>query len=228
MTHSSLSIDSSRRLRRYCAAGLLAAGAATSADAAVVFVNFSNQLLTDQITTDSNYTSYPIDLDSNGTVDIRLAVLNFNGTFGGAAVLSPVGGNVGVIGQAQSGFFYPARLGGGVAVGSAGPFVTLGSLRGDLAFSNGSANSQWLGGGVGSLGFRFTLTGGGTAYGWLQLSVGPNSGADPRAITLISGAYETTGGPINTIPEPTTTVGLLALGAAGLLAHRRSRAKREA
>ncbi|MBS0658024.1 MAG: PEP-CTERM sorting domain-containing protein [Verrucomicrobia bacterium] len=227
MTPSSHLTDSSRRLRQYCAAGLVAAGAATSADAAVVFVNFSNQLLTDQITTDSNYTSYPIDLDSNGTVDIRLAVLNFNGTFGAAAVYSPVGGNVGVIGQAQSGFFYPARLGGGVAVGAAGPFVTLGSLRGDLAFSNGEANSQWLGGGAGSLGFRFTLTGGGTAYGWLQFSIGDNSGPNPRAITLISGAYETSGASITTIPEPTTAVGILALGAAGLLAHRRSRAKRE-
>lgn len=213
--------DSSRRLRRYCAAGIVAAGAATSADAAVVFVNYANELLIDTITSDSNYTSYPIDIDSNGTVDIRLAVLNFNGTFGGAAVLSPTGGDVGVIGLAQSGFFYPARLGGGVNVGAAGPFITLGNLRGDLAFDTGSANSQWTTPGVGSLGFRFTLTGGGTAYGWLQFSVGDNSGPTPRAITLMSGAYENSGGSITTIPEPTTAVGILALGAAGLLAHRR-------
>lgn len=221
MNVSTSSSASRLRLRNYCAAGIVAAGAATCADGAVVFVNYSNQLLTDTSIADSNYTVYPIDLNSDGLVDIRLGVLNLNGAFGAAAVFSPVGGTVGVIGTTVSTFFYPARLGGGVAVGAAGPFINLGSLRGDLAFSAGSANSQWTTPGIGSLGFRFNIAGGSTLYGWLQFSVGANSGPNPRAITLVGGAYETGGGPINTVPEPTTAVGLLALGAAGLLAHRR-------
>lgn len=224
MNASSLSPASAQRLRRYCAAGIVAAGGATCADAAVVFVNYSNQLLTDTNSADSSYTVYPIDLNSDGNVDIRLGVVNLGGTLGGAAVLSPVGGNVGVIGTAASGFFYPARLNAGANVGAGGPFVTLGSLRGDLAFDTGSPNSQWAVNGTGFLGFSFQI-GAQTTYGWLQFTVGANGGANPRAITLVGGAYENSGGPINTIPEPTTAVGMLALGAAGLLAHRRRQRK---
>lgn len=69
------------------------------------------------------------------------------------------------------------------------------------------------------LGFQFTNeNGGGTHYGWARLSIGANIGTR----SIIEYAYDNVAGTAvqACVPEP-TTLGLLALGAIGLVSRRR-------
>ncbi len=228
------------RLLRYCATGLGAAavtGAVTQADAAIVFVNYNNQVVLDTTPADSTFTLFSFDLDGNGTIDFRLGQRTGDTNGGGAIVLAPTGGTLGVIGISSSGYNYAGRLGGGVNVGPGAGFLNLtGSgfgARASLASGNGFPNSQWASPSpsTGYLGLRFTGVGGVTQYAWLQLTVDGNTNPGARKITLIGAAFENTGAAIQTgaVPEPTTTsLGLLALGAFGLMAHRKRTAARRA
>src|SRR5215212_6262595 len=86
------------RLIRYCAAGLGAAavtGAVTNADAAIVFVDFHNQMVTDTTPGDSAFSTFTFDLDGNGTVDFRLGQRTGDTNGGGAIILTPTGGTLG-------------------------------------------------------------------------------------------------------------------------------------
>lgn len=71
------------------------------------------------------------------------------------------------------------------------------------------------------VGFRFRNEGtASTNFGWARFTLGASNGAQPR--TLVDYAYEDSGGAIGAgvVPEP-TSLGLLAVGAAGLLRRRK-------
>lgn len=223
------------RLLRYCAAGAgaaVAVGAVTNADAAIVYTNYNNQTFTDTNPADASFTLFNFDIDGNGTSDIGIGQRNglSAGTGGGAIVVAPTGGTLGIVGSSSLGYNYAARLTAGANIGAGAAFLTLTGTgfpgRASLASNTGFPLSQWAtpSPSVGYIGIRFTGVNG-TEYAYLHLSIASNTAAVPRQITLLDGAYQSTPNTAiaaGAVPEPSTTcLGLVALGAAGLVAHRR-------
>jgi hypothetical protein len=92
-----------------------------------------------------------------------------------------------------------------------------------LASGSGYPNSQWVSPGTGFIGFRFDV-GDGIQYGWARLDM---DGARLNSYTFIDYAFADPGQTLRAgqVPESGSTLGLLALGAAGLFAMRRHSAK---
>jgi hypothetical protein len=134
-------------------------------------------------------------------------------------------------GNANGNYRYPYKLLSGANI-SAMPFVSNrpGTMPGQkffatLASQSFFGRSQWLAAGTGYVGFRFN-DGGGFQYGWARIKM--DSGAPLNNFTLVSYAYGDLGTPVvagqTAVPEP-GSLGLLAIGAAGVLLWRRQRAK---
>jgi len=154
------------------------------------------------------------------------------------------------VGTAAGSFRYPSNLAFGANI-AAGPFAAHNaSFFATMAYGGGFAHSKFLNGGTGFIGFRFN-GGSGIEYGWARVNMTGNvANASPtnsgdrltsinaqhlgrrgidapgNGFTLIDYAWGDVGTAITAgqIPEP-SSLGLLAVGAAGLLAWRKRRAK---
>ena len=154
------------------------------------------------------------------------------------------------LGTAAGAFRYPSNLAFGANI-AAGPFAAFnGAYFATLAYGNGYTHSKWLQGGTGFIGFQFN-GGSGIEYGWARVTMtgdianegATNSGdrltsvsvahsgirridAPGNSFTVVDYAWGDVGTAITAgqVPEP-SSLGLLAVGAAGLLVWRKRRAK---
>ncbi len=211
-----------------CAVGMLGALTLSSSEAAIFYVNANNLLVVDTVPNNGGSVFRDIDLDSNGTVDLRLRT-RIETTSGQslAQITPPSGGALGVLGAVlgASNLNYPDRLAINQGIDASAAFVALtGNAVGSMAYGAGFANSKWIASpaNTGYLGLRFSISGQ-QHYGWMRLTVANNTGAQSRSITVHEWAYETTpnaGILSGAVPEP-GGLGLLALGGAGIVLHRR-------
>ncbi len=125
------------------------------------------------------------------------------------------------------GYGYVSKLSFGQKI-SAGP---LWDKFGTMVFSGGweAFNAQWLDGGTGFVGFMFN-SGAGAQYGWTRVTFN-DAEVPPNGLrykfTLVDYAFGGVGDKVKAgqVPDSGSSLGLLALGAAGILACRRFRAK---
>lgn len=186
----------------------------------------------------------------NGAI-LRFVNTATAGGTGGAALFRIQGAAVSnmFVGIAVGPFRYPSNLAFGANI-AAGPFAAFNAnFFATLAYGGGYANSKFLAPGTGFIGFRFD-NGGGMEFGWARVTMagdianegpghkaginslsakhlgtpGPNTPGN--SFTLVDYAWGDVGSPITAgqVPEP-GSLGLLAIGAAGLLAWRKRRAK---
>ncbi len=244
MTTLTPSSSLSARITTYSAGAAVGALTIASSNAAIVYVNAGNQLLTDVVTTDTFFAAYSFDLDTDGNADLRLWTQDSTGSAtpfdNNAFLAAPLGAGLtlGAMGAAAGGYMYPARLALNSVIDASATFLTLpqvstlttfGLLADGHATGPGYLNSQWIqpGSNSGYLGLRFKI-GANNHYAWLRITVAPQStiaGSQPRAITVHEWAYENVAGVgieagAGAIPEP-SSLGFLALGSLGLAARRR-------
>ncbi|MEO8439316.1 MAG: PEP-CTERM sorting domain-containing protein [Spartobacteria bacterium] len=121
-------------------------------------------------------------------------------------------------------YHYVSKLGLGQSIANQTNFLANIPGKFDaLASGYGYPNSQWVAPGTGFIGFRFDV-GDGTQYGWARLEM---DGAKLNSYTFVDYAFADPGQTLRTgqVPESGSSLGMLALGAAGLLALRRQFAK---
>lgn len=211
---SNCKIDA-KRWAAYAAAGALATQAA---EATIVHVNV-NQTLDASGGPGTNFSSLAFAVGSASSAQIAFGHLA--NTSVGAAFFGVGGSNAMFAGFMAGPYPYAFNLASGQLVSTAGGFLT-GS--GTMAFVSGFGNSQFLSAGIGFLGFKFDSAMG-TQYGWARVDM---SGLPVNSIEILDYAFTTDGEALRVgqtaiqIPEP-GSLGLLAIGGAGLLAWRRRR-----
>ena len=142
-------------------------------------------------------------------------------TVGGALVRAGFGDHI--VGFSANGDAYAYNFPIGAQIGSTPPFGQDWENSGAeliLAFSSFTPQGQFGNAGEGFIGVEFNI-GADTHYGWVRVE--NRVGAPGQMYTLVDYAYEDTPNtPIDAgaIPEP-GSLGLLALGAVGLLGWRR-------
>ncbi len=151
----------------------------------------------------------------------------------GAAIFSAIitpnleaGAVAGFVGNGFDMFQYVSKLYFGQNLSTL-PFVVRGGfLAIPVGGEDTGLNGQWQQPGTGFVGFRFN-GGAGVQYGWARIHT---DGQPGNTFTLIDYAFGTPGQHItagetrtNSVPESGGSLGLLALGCAGLLAWRAAR-----
>ena len=217
---------SKSRWGAYAAAGAATAlaGAAT-VEGAVHYsgpVNFAFNADTGSLT------SHRFPLEPGASLSFAFGRANVNS---GAAFFDIEGNDGSFRGISSHGFRYVSNLDRQQPL-SSGNFVAGGqAVAGFMAIRQGAPNSQWLPRGIGFVGFRFDV-GNGTQYGWARVAM---NAAPDNTFTLLDYAWADPGQRLRAGQKKSRqlatsgslprqgSLGLLAVGAAGLVAWRKRR-----
>lgn len=215
---------SNSRWAAYATAGAATAIAgANSAEAAIHYSGLINETFN---AAPGTLMQQPFSLDNGGFMNFghnRHASPSTLGSalffIGGASVSDKF------VGKSAGNYRYPYRLAFGQTI-AARPFASpRGNFFATLAAGNGFTYSQWLTAGTGFIAFKFN-GGLGVEYGWARVTM--NSGKPGNTFTLVDFAWGDPGTTLTVgqtaVPEP-GSLGLLALGGAGLLVWRKRHAK---
>lgn len=217
--------DRQHRLAMYALAGGSALAVTASADAGIVYVDIPDVVL------GPGNGDFDLDMNSDGTVDFVFSFRNTPYTYGefNGIYLANASATGGVAGFENVGYFYPYALAQGDVIGPGNVVDNpgLGTLAFNYVYQGSTYNlyGEWVYGVKdGYVGLRFNV-GGKDYFGWARLDVE----ADTLITTIKDFAYNSmpsqrilAGQTTSVVPEP-SSLGLLALGAIGVLAHRRLR-----
>jgi hypothetical protein len=220
-TREAVDIVDPKRWLAYATAGAAGAMVCQGVEASIIHVTV-NQVLdaSGGPGTTQGSLAFAVGAASSGSISFA----HLANTSVGAAFFGASAANFGQFaGFSAAGYPYASNLAAGQNVSTLG-FL---SGTGTLAFTSGFGNSQFLGAGIGFLGFRFD-GGLGLQHGWARVDM---SGAPLNSYTIVDYAYTTEGERITAGQTPPAgtpapgSLGLLAAGAAGLAIARRRRRK---
>ena len=207
-----------KRIERKLAAYAVAAGAATAATgqeatAAIVHVDLDPDVQVE-------FDVFPLDLNKDGVDDFEIqhGILSAPPWSSSYMVGLVQGVNGSVVGSSSSSWRYASKLAASSTVGPQQEFQPHGAM-GSMSYSYSTWGS-WPGEGKGFAGVRFDINGE-PHYGWIRMTVD-----DFMVPTIHDYAYETDPDTPVHIPEP-CSLGMLALGAAGVTAMRKTRKARK-
>lgn len=204
-----MSVETSKkRLMAYCstAAAIASAGVA---NADIVYSGEQNISI-------NQFSSLNLDLNLDGNGDVRLKNYVFATNYLGATVQFAPGQLVGFR-AGPSNLAYVSNLTSGTSIG---PGTTGPTFYGSMAYGAVNPNAQFNLTSNGLIGLSFP-SGSDLLFGWIRVSTDQSGGV----LKIIDWAFESTPStaiPAGVVPEP-ASLGLLAVGAAGLAAYRGKR-----